>query len=351
MTVKSRSVIKSEATSLLPDNTSGAISPADVRQRFLDIADSAVLPEDIHAAAGKPTPVDADEIPLVDSAASFGLAKFTWATVKASLKSYTDTLYLSTTLARREVLTASRTYYVATAGSDSNDGLTSGTAFLTIQKAVNVVLGLDLSTYNVTIQVADGTYTGSTSVNAPFVGSGTVTIQGNPTTPANCLINPATGGFYASKGAQISLSGFKVTPGSSAISADGTGTIITLTGNMDFGTATNNHMAVTAGGTIIVNANYTISGSAQVHWNSDGLSVINCIGRTITLTGTPAFAPCFALAGQIAFIKCYSCTFTGSATGPRYNVGYNSVIHTNGGGESYLPGSSNGSAANGGLYR
>jgi len=52
-----------------------------------------------HAAASKTTPVDADEIPLVDSAASFGLKKLTWANLKATLKTYFDTLYLVATTA------------------------------------------------------------------------------------------------------------------------------------------------------------------------------------------------------------------------------------------------------------
>jgi hypothetical protein len=38
-----------------------------------------------HAATDKATPVDADELPLVDSAASFVLKKLTWANVKATL--------------------------------------------------------------------------------------------------------------------------------------------------------------------------------------------------------------------------------------------------------------------------
>lgn len=50
-----------------------------------------------HAAVGKTTPVDADELPLVDSAASNGLKKLTWANIKATLKTYFDTLYLNTT--------------------------------------------------------------------------------------------------------------------------------------------------------------------------------------------------------------------------------------------------------------
>lgn len=41
----------------------------------------------IHAATSKATPVDADELPLADSAASFGLKKLTWANLKATLGS------------------------------------------------------------------------------------------------------------------------------------------------------------------------------------------------------------------------------------------------------------------------
>jgi hypothetical protein len=48
-----------------------------------------------HAATGKTTPVDADEIPIVDSAASNVLKKLTWANLKATLKTYFDTLYIA----------------------------------------------------------------------------------------------------------------------------------------------------------------------------------------------------------------------------------------------------------------
>lgn len=47
----------------------------------------------IHAATAKSTPVDADETALLDSAASYGLKKLTWAAIKATLKTYFDTLY------------------------------------------------------------------------------------------------------------------------------------------------------------------------------------------------------------------------------------------------------------------
>lgn len=49
--------------------------------------------ESVDAATSKTTPVDADEIGLSDSTASFGLKKVTWANLKATLKTYFDTLY------------------------------------------------------------------------------------------------------------------------------------------------------------------------------------------------------------------------------------------------------------------
>lgn len=45
------------------------------------------------AATSKATPVDADTLPISDSAASNGLKKLTWANLKATLKTYFDTLY------------------------------------------------------------------------------------------------------------------------------------------------------------------------------------------------------------------------------------------------------------------
>lgn len=47
----------------------------------------------INSATSKATPVDADHIGLMDSAASNVLTKLSWANVKATLKTYFDTLY------------------------------------------------------------------------------------------------------------------------------------------------------------------------------------------------------------------------------------------------------------------
>lgn len=54
---------------------------------------STILGNAIHNATGKTTPVDADELPISDSAASWILKKVTWSNIKATLKTYFDTIY------------------------------------------------------------------------------------------------------------------------------------------------------------------------------------------------------------------------------------------------------------------
>ncbi|MGC6434323.1 MAG: beta strand repeat-containing protein, partial [Crocinitomicaceae bacterium] len=69
---------------------------------------------------------------------------------------------------------SSDTYYVSTTGSDSNNGITSGTAFATLQKAIDMVSSSCTST---TIHVAAGTYTEdgvsiSNKSNISIIGAG-----------------------------------------------------------------------------------------------------------------------------------------------------------------------------------
>ena len=85
-----------------------------------------------HAATSKATPVDADELPLVDSAASFGLKKLTWANLKATLATWINANLIpasfTTVVASQGVTTG------ASGGTDgivtlkrASDGLTVGT--------------------------------------------------------------------------------------------------------------------------------------------------------------------------------------------------------------------------------
>ena len=64
--------------------TASLVNPSN---QYLDFAD------EVHAATSKPTPIDADELGLVDSAANWIVKKLTFANLKATLKTYFDTFY------------------------------------------------------------------------------------------------------------------------------------------------------------------------------------------------------------------------------------------------------------------
>lgn len=58
-----------------------------------DVTDATNVGASINGATAKTTPVDADALPILDSAASNVLKKVTWANIKTTLKTYFDTLY------------------------------------------------------------------------------------------------------------------------------------------------------------------------------------------------------------------------------------------------------------------
>ena len=249
----------------------------------------------------------------------------------------------------REVLTAARTYYVATAGSNTNTGLTLGTPFLTIQKAIDVVASLDISIYNVTIQVADGTYTGGASVNSPWVGSGTVTLNGNNTTPSNVFINAAGQCITVQSQGRLNISNAKL---------QGTG-YVTLYAVSGANISASNIVYGTSGGEIIrseSNAIITLSGShtftagANIGIGTQGGQLYSN-GASFIFAGSPTFNnPAFCASSYLGMIQSFSNTFTGTFVGTRYYASANSIIFTNGGGVNYFPGTIAGSVATGGQY-
>lgn len=256
----------------------------------------------------------------------------------------------------REVLTANRTYFVLTTGSDSNTGLanTAGGAFLTLQKAANVIATLDLQTFSVTVNVGAGTYTGTLSVSGPWLGSGAVSFVGDTTTPANVIISTTSANaITVSNGASLNVSGFKLvtTTSGSCLSSTYNGFLV-IGGKMDFGACASAHVEATRGGVVAANQSiaYNITGSAVTHWTADDGAALVIQVVTITLTGTPAFSTAFASVFNSGSMLINANTFSGAATGVRASATLNGVIQTFGAGATYLPGSVAVSTATGGQY-
>ena len=90
-------VIASSSLFICKLSTTGNAPPAPGASNtwWDSVAPTSDVAAAIHAATSKATPVDADELALVDSADSFGLKKLTWANLKATAKTYFDTLYVA----------------------------------------------------------------------------------------------------------------------------------------------------------------------------------------------------------------------------------------------------------------
>ena len=259
----------------------------------------------------------------------------------------------------REVLNADRTYYVATGGNDSNDGLTSGTSFLTIQKAMDTVCKLDVSTFVVTIQIADGTYTSGLSLTRSWLGSGYVQIQGNLTNPENVVVSTTGSAFqlYGIVPNYLMIKNFdliilawpriKTTTSGHGISASKG--LWARFQNIRFDVCADYHILSSQYAIIECTGDYAIVGNAKYHMVCDGGN-INIGTKTITVSAGLTFTGAFAYSTRIGIIAAVSNTYSSlSATGARYVATINGIIQT-GGGANYFPGNSAGSTATGGQY-
>lgn len=255
--------------------------------------------------------------------------------------------------APRERLTANRTYFVRKDGVDTAAGLTdaAGGAFLTIQRAINAVYGeIDLAGFAVTIQVRAGTYNETISVAAPQSGRGTVILQGDTTTPGNVVIAGVTDCIVGSNFATIDVRGFRLNPGAGRHGLYAVSPCQMYFRAIEFGATTGSHIYSLAGLIQATGSSYTIAGSAARHMYAQRQGLVVVAGQTVTLSGAPAFSQAFAWADQGSVMLASANTYSGAATGKRYDVTRNGVIDVAGAATTYFPGDVAGTTATGGLY-
>lgn len=252
-------------------------------------------------------------------------------------------------ISSREVLAANRTYYVRTDGNDANTGLANDAAhaFLTPQHAINVATALDLSIYSVEIDVADGTYAQVLTIKS-YLGAGPITIKGNTTTPSNCILSASNGVWASEVSGLWIVKGFKTTGSGINVYASGGNTHIQI-GEWNFAGTSGQHVYVNAHAWVELIANYTISAGCLIHMQGSGGGMVQTGTSTCTLTGTPNFTAAFAYADVCGIVRC-SLTFSGAATGKRYESDSLSLIFVNGAGATYFPGNSAGTTSGGGQY-
>ena len=233
--------------------------------------------------------------------------------------------------------------------------------FTELENEINTVIpGTFLNGFDYTVQCADGTYTftGNLTYAAP-VGNGTVIIQGNNSNITlvdfamgnNVLINQSGNVQNCLRIKDLQMSG-NTTVQTLQIADSG---IVELD-NVKFATTTTNNLVnMSRAGKLLLFNGIDIQGISMARF-------INCNGAAsivqarnsmaINVTGS-TWTSQFVRASDLAYIRLDNSivSYTGSATGSRFDADFNGVIQTNSGGApTTLPGNAVGTTANGGLY-
>lgn len=261
---------------------------------------------------------------------------------------------INTTLGTfRSPLTAARTYYVRTDGSDSNTGLadTSGGAFLTIAKALSVASSVDSLSYQLTVNIGAGTWTVPVvlprtvgGLRPILQGVGSTTIISVNSSDADAITADGVTPWHIQSmklaAAGSNASGIRLFNGA-AVSYS----------SIEFGACAGwgiRSMGFTG---------FKQTGACTVTGGGQGYIIANGFGDIASQQTTWSSAVTYSLATISATksggeLDCNGCTFTnpGNVTGPRYFAAANGVIFTGGSGATFIPGTVAGSTASGGQY-
>lgn len=234
----------------------------------------------------------------------------------------------------RDTLTADRNYYVSTTGSDSNDGLTIGTPFLTIQKAIDTIAMLDLSIYDAIVNLADGTY----NVLAPIVlkdpiGAGNVIIRGNTGDKTLVILDGnATTNQLFSGGGNKSIIEFLTGTNAvqSFIHSGGYGSSVGVRNIRLLDIGPRAIYAVSTGAAIflrgIIDYDYTGGTVDNIILTLSLEAVIDCQSATINITGNPSFTDAMTGADRSSSVNLISLSVSGAFSGTGVRAINSSVV-------------------------
>jgi hypothetical protein len=257
---------------------------------------------------------------------------------------------------------------VVTGGIESNSGFanTAGSAFKTIQGAMNTIAVRYISQNSITIRVADGTYTSGAFATTNYISGWN--IIGNVANPANCIIDvrstvgssyvqgSAPGiGFDANPG-QIYAQGFTILAYYANAGCGGSSSVTLDT--INFNQPVSGGPCISADGGLVSlrgTCKYTGTSSCQALFeaNSSGRMILgyhdiySAVPLTMNIAGTPSFGggTAFAYAGGTIQLDSAGApvTFTGVVpTGPQYLVKNGGLLAFVGSATPGYPGSATG---------
>lgn len=270
-------------------------------------------------------------------------------------------------------LTADRTWTVTTGDADRNLTLIGdGTVRITLTADTSYNVGaaqtyttpqalyeyaqanLDTAGYDVICQLTDASLSTNSVLDGPLTGGGRFIVRGDTTTPGNRILTTASAAHILeiTNGAHVLLEGpqFTHTGGSGSSCFVRHGSMLVINANTQFAGSTGTiDIALQNGSRLIRSSSYRISGSKARHISGSSNSNVSSINNiTTTLVSTPAFSEAFLWSHASARICIQSGeTFSGSATGKRFNVEEGGHIFTDGAALDFLPGDAVGTVVDG----
>ena len=213
------------------------------------------------------------------------------------------------------------------AGNDSNNGLTSSTAFATLQAAVNSAYN-NFDTQGFTIQIyiwaPSITYGTGVIATGPLLGNGLLTLVGIGGIAIISTTNTAA--VTAKNGANVSVQYLDLrTTGSGSCILSTSGASVGIGSNMIFGACAGIHIEALNNGFIVCGSAYTVDGGAVAHWHAATSSLLVMNNAHTNFSGTIEFTNYF-LGICSSLIQAFNYTFTGLVTGRRYYIHFNGSL-------------------------
>lgn len=262
----------------------------------------------------------------------------------------TEFQIVSSSASSRTALTNDTNFYIATTGSDTNDGRSSMTPWLTWQHAASTIENsLDLNGFNATVNIADGAYAAGMELSGGLLGAGNLIFQGNTTTPANVTLTTTDDCIYVHNSSQLTLKGCTLSSSAGSALTVGQNAILSFE-SVVFGTCAESHINEVGLSQVSSTGDYSITGGAKKHFSLIENSNFNGGTSIVTITGTPAFTTDFCFADSSSSVVAGGMTFTGSATGKRFDVLFCANVNVDGNGINFFPGDAPGTTENGGIY-
>tara|TARA_X000000950_G_scaffold128291_1_gene160330 strand:+ start:12365 stop:13801 length:1437 start_codon:yes stop_codon:yes gene_type:complete len=252
----------------------------------------------------------------------------------------------------RELLSANRTYYIRTDGSDSNDGLADSAsgAFLTFARGVEAALSLHHGTHEVTLEFGAGSFS---------IGGGLIAAS------ADYHINIRGAGYdQTTLDGKLELSGGVIATvrdvhvtgaGQNASLRTGSGASLSILGNVRVSEGTHSHVIATGNSTILLTHGKVRVGAGGVSLfaSTTGSLIQLWPGLRVVTETAVSFSNAVARTTECGVITWQSATVDealGAISGTRFSCNTNGVIQTYSGGATAIPGTVAGTETNGGVY-